>query len=394
MSNIIAFVLFILSVLIILLGAHFLLYVSVVHFFTITSATVKIYLAATLLFLCFSFLISVILLRWNENVFTHCFYIASVFWIGLLIYLVMATGLIWFIFGAKKLIGHSANMRTISVLFYGLAALVSFYGIWNAFHPRLKNIEVEIEDLPPVWKNKIVVQLSDVHLGIIHGTNFLRRVVSLVNAIKPHIILITGDLFDGMAGDLTSFIEPLNNLQASKGVFFVTGNHEGYLGLKRPLSIIRDTHISVLDMEVVDVEGLQIVGISFPEFDKEDNVKKVFELEGNYNPEKPSILLYHTPTNITESNKNRGSQQFNTYWAPDIDMTFVKQKGIDLQLSGHTHQGQLFPFGYLTKLIYKGYDYGLHKDGRFNLYTTSGVGTWGPPMRIGSSSEIPVIRLK
>ena len=385
---------FILSVLIILLGVHFLLYVSIVHFFTITSATVKIYLAATLLFLCFSFLISVILLRWNENVFTHCFYIASVFWIGLLIYLVMATGLIWFIFGAKKLIGHSANMRTISVLFYGLAALVSFYGIWNAFHPRLKNIEVEIEDLPPVWENKIVVQLSDVHLGIIHGTNFLRRVVSLVNAIKPHIILITGDLFDGMAGDLTSFIEPLNNLQASKGVFFVTGNHEGYLGLKRPLSIIRDTHISVLDMEVVDVEGLQIVGISFPEFDKEDNVKKVFEPEGNYNPEKPSILLYHTPTNITKSNKNRGSQQFNTYWVPDIDMTFVKQKGIDLQLSGHTHQGQLFPFGYLTKLIYKGYDYGLHKDGRFNLYTTSGVGTWGPPMRIGSSSEIPVIRLK
>ncbi len=394
MSTIITFVLFILSVLIVLLGAHFLLYVSVVHFFTITTATVKIYLAATLLFLCFSFLISVILLRWNENVFTHCFYIASVFWIGLLIYLVMATGLIWFIFGAKKLIGHSANMRTISVLFYGLAALVSFYGIWNAFHPHLKNIEVEIENLPPVWKNKIVVQLSDVHLGIIHGTNFLRRVVSLVNAIKPHMILITGDLFDGMAGDLTRFIEPLNNLQASRGVFYVTGNHEGYLGLKKPLSILRDTYISVLDMEVVDVDGLQIVGISFPEFDKEDNVKNVFESGGNYNPRKPSILLYHAPTNISTSNNSRGSQQFNTYWFPDIDMTFVKQKGIDLQLSGHTHQGQLFPFGYLTKMIYQGYDYGLHKDGRFNLYTTSGVGTWGPPMRIGSSSEIPVIKLK
>jgi predicted MPP superfamily phosphohydrolase len=306
----------------------------------------------------------------------------------------MATGLIWFIFGAKKLIGHSANIRTISFLFYGLAALVSFYGIWNAFHPHLKNIEVEIENLPPVWKNKIVVQLSDVHLGIIHGTTFLNRVVSLVNAIKPHMILITGDLFDGMAGDLTRFIEPLNNLQASKGVFFVTGNHEGYLGLKKPLSILRDTHISVLDMEVVDVDGLQIVGISFPEFEKDDNVKSVFESGGNYNPKKPSILLYHTPTNITRSNKSRGSQQFNTYWFPDVDMAFVKQKGIDLQLSGHTHRGQIFPFGYLTKKIFKGYDYGLHKYGRFNLYTTSGVGTWGPPMRIGSSSEIPVIKLK
>lgn len=385
---------FILSVLIVLLGFHFLLYVSIVHFFTITSITVKIYLAATLFFLCFSFLISVILLRWNQNVFTHCFYIASVFWIGLLICLIMATGLIWFIFGAQKLIGHSANVGTISALFYGLAALVSFYGIWNAFHPNLKNIEVEIEDLPPVWKYKTVVQLSDVHLGIVHGTNYLRRIVSLVNAVKPDMILITGDLFDGMAGDLTRFIEPLNDLKASKGVFFVTGNHEGYLGLKKPLAILRDTHIRVLDMEVVDVDGLQIVGISFPEFDKEDNVTSVFEPGGNYNPKKPSILMYHTPTNITRSNMSRGRQQFNTYWFPDTDMTFVKQKGIDLQLSGHTHQGQIFPFGHLTKMIFKGYDYGLHKDGRFNLYTTSGVGTWGPPMRIGTSSEIPVIKLK
>ena len=75
-------------------------------------------------------------------------------------------------------------------------------------------------------------------------------------------------------------------------------------------------------------------------------------------------------------------------------MTLAKEAGIDLQLSGHTHKGQLFPFGFLTKKIYNGYDYGLHKDGRFHIYVTSGTGTWGPPMRIGSSSEIVAIRLR
>ena len=88
-----------------------------------------------------------------------------------------------------------------------------------------------------------------------------------------------------------------------------------------------------------------------------------------------------------------GNQQTNTYWRPDTSMRFVKSAGVDLQLSGHTHRGQLFPFTLLTRFLFNGYDYGLHRDSDFQIYITSGVGTWGPPMRVACPPEIPVFRL-
>jgi hypothetical protein len=313
---------------------------------------------------------------------------------GLLLYLIMAVALVWAVFGTGKLLGSIPDMRVITIVFFALAAAVSVYGIWRSRNPELKQIEVKIQSLPDHWRNKIVVQLSDLHLGAINGTGFMKRVAEKVNSVGPEAIFITGDLFDGMGGDLPSFIEFLNSLKASKGVFFVTGNHEGYLGFDGPLSIIKNTTIRVLDNEVVDLEGLQIVGVSFPEHYRENRVCSLLAQPGSFDSEKPSILLYHTPTNIADSNTDRGSQQARTYWFPDTSMALAKEAGIDLQLSGHTHKGQLFPFGLLTKAIYNQYDSGLHRDGRFHLYVSSGVGTWGPPMRVGSLPEIVVIKLR
>ena len=141
------------------------------------------------------------------------------------------------------------------------------------------------------------------------------------------------------------------------------------------------------------MDGLQIVGISFPEHHLESRALSLLTQAGSFDAGKPSILLYHTPTNIAEHNTDRGSQQTRTYWFPDTSMALAKEVGIDLQLSGHTHKGQLFPVGFLTKAIYNGYDYGLHKDGRFHIYVSGGVGTWGPPLRVGSPPEIVVIEL-
>jgi predicted MPP superfamily phosphohydrolase len=174
----------------------------------------------------------------------------------------------------------------------------------------------------------------------------------------------------------------------------VTGNHEGYLGLDGPLSVLKKTDIRVLNDEVVDLDGLQIVGISYPEYQRQNKARYLLKESGTFDSSSPSILLYHTPTNIEEDNKNRVDQQNRAYWSPDTTMTLAKEAGIDLQLSGHTHNGQFFPFEFLTRKIYNGYDYGLHKDGRFQIYITSGTGTWGPPLRIGSSSEIVAIRLR
>ena len=109
--------------------------------------------------------------------------------------------------------------------------------------------------------------------------------------------------------------------------------------------------------------------------------------------EKPSILLFHTPTNADQMGNNKVEQHFSTYWRPDTSCSLSKALGIDLQLSGHTHAGQFFPFTLATRLIYGGRDRGLHTDGVFNLYTSRGTGTWGPPLRTGGPGEITVITL-
>jgi predicted MPP superfamily phosphohydrolase len=300
----------------------------------------------------------------------------------------------WLVLGLGKLVGFMPNMRMVFLCLLIAAVGVSLYGLWRARHPVFHQVDVTLDGLPDHWRNRLVVQLSDVHLGSINKTGFLERLIGKVNSVNPDLILITGDLFDGMGGNLDSFIKPLKTMKAGNGIFFITGNHEGYLGLKQPLSVIRETNIRILDNEICEIDGLQIVGISFPEHHQENTARDLLTVSGSYDAHKPSILLYHTPTSLEEHHADRGSQQANTYWFPNTAMTLAKEVGIDLQLSGHTHRGQLFPFVWLTRAIYKGYDYGLHKDGSFHLYVSSGVGTWGPPMRIGAPPEIVVITLR
>ena len=147
----------------------------------------------------------------------------------------------------------------------GLTLLYSAYGVVNAYHPRIVNCTVRIKNLPPGWKGKTLVQLSDVHLGRILGADFLARIVAKVNAQNPAMVLITGDLFDGSDGNLEALVAPLNRLVAPQGIYFVTGNHETYLGVPRSLAALRATPVKVLSDERVVIDGLQVVGISYPE---------------------------------------------------------------------------------------------------------------------------------
>ncbi len=215
----------------------------------------------------------------------------------------------------------------------------------------------------------------------------MRRVAHEVAAIDPELVLITGDVFDGMGADFDEFVEPLDSLRARKGVFFVTGNHEGYLGLVRPLEAIGKTRIRVLRGEVVDVDG--------PEHDRKGEAQAEAERVGRtIDPDRPSILLYHTPTDVGASSAGRAEQQTRTYLRPDTGFAFARQHGIDLQLSGHSHAGQFWPFTLVSRWIWNGFDAGLHRIGDFAIYTTSGTGTWGPPLRTGCSSEIAAITLR
>jgi hypothetical protein len=216
----------------------------------------------------------------------------------------------------------------------------------------------------------------------------------MANALEPEAVFITGDLFSGSCSDFDGFKERLDALRAPRGVFFVTGNHEGYAGLAAPLAFLRETKVRVLDDECVEVDGLQVIGVSFPWYSRERASLRPFASGGCYRPEKPSILLYHTPTDVGESFGDRNTQQTRSYFAPQTRFSFAARAGVDLQLSGHTHAGQMFPFGILTRVLWNGFDRGLHRIDGLTLYVSTGVGTWGPLVRTGSRSEVVAITLR
>jgi predicted MPP superfamily phosphohydrolase len=352
-----------------LFGAHFLLYYTGVHFFGVTSPKTRGIILATLAFLSVSFFLISILSHYQENFFSITLYALSGFWLGLLANLFLVSLLLW--------IFHPIVIRWNAPLtastFFLIAFLFSLYGTWVAYHPVVKNISVPIANLPESWQSKKIVQISDIHLGHLYRADFAQRLANQINAQNPDVVFITGDLFDGMDGNLLDFVKPLGEIKAKQGIFFITGNHETYLGVEKTLAILKQTKINILNDQITDIDGLQVIGYSYPPREEMGENTKNFSATithmTGFVKGKPTILLHHAPINIEEA----------------------KNLKVNLQLSGHTHKGQLFPFNFITHLIYKGYDYGLKTEGQYSIYTTNGIGTWGPPMRTFNTPEIVVI---
>jgi uncharacterized protein len=315
---------------------------------------------------------SILLSHWIDSLPARVLYFFSTLWLGLGLTLLTAFVLAWGFWGAAHALGQHPNPVWFGLAAVGLSALYSAYGVVNAYHPRIVNFTVRIKNLPPVWKGRKLVQLSDVHLGRILGADFLSRAVAKVNAQDPAMVVITGDLFDGTDGHLEKLAAPLNALRAPLGIYFVTGNHETYLGTPRAYAALRTTPVRVLADECTAVDGLQIIGISYPERRNALGfAEKMARLPG-FDPGRPSVLLYHAPSQVAAA----------------------KAAGINLQLSGHVHQGQIFPFQVITRMIFGKYYHGLHTEGNYTLYTSSGTGLWGPTMRTGNHPEIAVFQLE
>lgn len=365
-------IVFLLISIAILFGLHYLLYFSIVNFFSIIIHGHKVILASLLSFLGISFFLSTLLAHWKENLFTRNFYFFSGFWMGFLLNLLMVLAIVWLIVWMGNLFSFSPNRAVLGMIFFVLAFIFSIYGSWSSFNPKIKKITVKIPNLSENWKGKKIVHLSDIHLGHIYKAGFMEKIVREVNSINPEMVLITGDLFDGMDGELANPIEPINNIQAGKGIYFVTGNHETYLGLNEIFKALKKIKITVLRDEVVNVDGLKIIGINYPvRGEDKDVVSTLNSLKRDFYGA-PNILMYHSPVNIEQ----------------------IKNSGVNLELCGHTHSGQIFPLGLITKMLYKGYDYGLFAMGNYTLYITNGTGTWGPPMRTGNTPEIVEITLQ
>lgn len=345
------------------------IYLALIKFFSIQNKTIKFVLFYSFPLLSVSFVIASLLIHKYDNFFTKTLYYITSLWLGMMVNLLIFSILGFIIYFSANLLKIHINLNYLAYLILFLSFFWFSFSYLNARHPVVKNIEVKIKDLPSVWEDKTIVQLSDVHIGVIHGKKYMDYIANLVKDINPELVLITGDLFDGAGDDIEHSILPINKITPKYGIYYITGNHETYLGVNKSLNALKNTKIIHLPYDVVNLDGLQLVGIDYPEAGKSINLDSIFE---KTNKDLPKIVMTHEP----------------------IKIDYFKKVGIDLQLAGHTHNGQMFPFNFITALIYKGYDYGLFTEGDYNLYISNGAGTWGPPLRSFKPSEIVSIKLK
>jgi predicted MPP superfamily phosphohydrolase len=368
----VGFLIFVSAFLLVLVIAHYVVFASLASFFTFSGSWSRAIVWIMSAVFPANFFLASFLVRSVEGAFSRSWYLVSAFSLGVISNLFFLVLIGWGLARILRAFGAQPRMAVLGALILVLGTAVSVYGTMNAFRPVVRQTTVTVPGLPEEWKGKTIIQISDIHLGPVYRENFLHGVVDQVNAFRPAAVMIAGDLFDGMDGDLEGLVGPLGDIRTEKGVFFVTGNHETYLGVERSLAVLKETGVKNLDDEIVVVDGLAIIGISYPEREIKKDVSGVAASLVKSVSGMPNILLYHAPSDI---DRMRGS-------------------GINLQLSGHTHQGQQIPFNLVTRLVHKGYDYGLYERGSYTLSVSSGVGTWGPPLRIGTQSEIVAITLE
>jgi len=251
------------------------------------------------------------------------------------------------------------------------------YGTWRAFHPPVINrISVRLPGLPKALDGFSIVQLSDIHVGPVIQRRFMDAIVAQCNALKPDLMAITGDLVDGSVAELGYAVSALSNLRSRHGSFFVTGNHEYYSGDEEWSEALERMGVSVLRNRSVRIgepsASFDLVGVDDWAAGRSGYEKRydLAQAVAGRDPERPSVLLAHQPANWREASK----------------------AGIGLQLSGHTHGGQFFPFNLAVSAIWE-HDVGHFEENGRHLYVSRGTGFWGPPVRVGAPPEIVHVTL-
>ncbi|AFQ42712.1 metallophosphoesterase [Desulfosporosinus meridiei] len=256
---------------------------------------------------------------------------------------------------------------TVFVLVIGIIS----YGAWNARHPRINHYDLTITKQAGALKKLHVVMVSDIHLGTIIQNDHLTKLVDKVNELKPDLILMAGDVFDEdiESKNKQQVADNFRRLSSTYGSFAVLGNHE-YIGgnANEAIKYLNEAGVKVLRDSSEEVGGsFALVGrddLSGSRFNGTKRESLATLMEG-INPSLPIIVMDHQPSHLEEP---------------------VEQK-VDLQVSGHTHNGQLFPIQFITQKVFE-QDWGYLRKGDFQLIVSSGYGTWGPPIRIGNTPEI------
>ncbi len=312
-------------------------------------------------------------------------------WLGMMFFLAVALfgtdllRLLAWLFG--RVSGHAVfdpSRRTLIARVFAGAALATVTGVTAAAvraarrRVAVKRVEIILDRLPPAADGMRIVQLCDMHVGGLLSKNFVEEVVQTTNQLSPDVIAVVGDLVDGSVAQLGPAVAPMANLRARFGTFFVTGNHEYYSGVGPWTAELERIGMRVLRNQRVPVgtgeASFDVAGVPdhhagrFPEDGPGEDV--ALTMRGR-DPARAVVLLAHQPIAIHEAARH----------------------GVDLQLSGHTHGGQIWPWGALVRLQ-QPFVRGLHRIRDTQLYVSCGTGFWGPPMRLGAPAEITEIVLR
>lgn len=366
-SRIFVFILVFQSLLILL---HWFVCQTWIYFQGLTDGPTILALRLVMLLLSLTF-VAASLLAWRSfSAPVRLFYKISAVWLGALSFFFVAACFSWIAYAIALLAEHVEKDVLADVLF-GMALLAAVAAIINASLVRVTRIAVNLPGLPESWRGRVAALVSDTHLGHVNNLRFMRQIILKLNQLRPDIVLITGDMYDGTTAPLDHLAEPWKELSAPHGAYFITGNHEEFTDRRKYVDAVARSGVRVLNNEKVEIDGLQLVGVHYREANDPARFPAILQSIA-IDTARASILLSHAPhaLNVAEA------------------------AGISLQLSGHTHGGQFWPFTWITRRIYRAYVHGLNRFGKMLVFTTWGAGTWGPPLRLGTNPEIVLIQFE
>jgi len=252
-----------------------------------------------------------------------------------------------------------------------LSCILSVIGYMQSKYVKITPYTVSLRGAPASWNGKNAVLVSDTHFGIVNHKVFSNKVVDMILEMHPDFVLHAGDFYDGPAVDTTPMTASWKRLASMIPVFYAPGNHEEYGNYAGFLDSIKSAGVTVLDDKKTLYDGVEIAGITYRE-GKDNTAATVALATLELSQTVPTLLINHPPTSLAAA----------------------QAQGVDLQVSGHTHNGQFWPMTYAVRRVYGPYYYGLKKYQDMDVITTSGVGTFGPPFRLFNPPELVLITFK
>ncbi|WP_436842416.1 metallophosphoesterase [Streptomyces niveus] len=262
----------------------------------------------------------------------------------------------------SRVVGGAAAAAALATVGYGASNVLS--------GPSVKRVTVPLAKLPRAAHGYRIAVVSDIHLGPLLGRAHAQRVVDTINSTNPDLVAVVGDLVDGTVADLGPAAEPLAGLRAKHGSYFVTGNHEYFGDAAEWVDHVRELGLHPLENARVEIAGFDLAGVNDIAGEEEGEGPDFEKALGGRDPARASVLLAHQPVVIHDA----------------------VEHGIDLQLSGHTHGGQMWPVNYIAQAANPTLA-GLERYGDTALYVTRGAGAWGPPVRVGAPADVTVVQL-